>query len=118
MRISARKIPVISKECQVSLRNLFDHSQMVFVQLDSVRDNLNSTLDQIDNFLMQKMNSTMKILTAFAAIFLPLSLIAGIYGMNFKMPEYHWKYGYLWPLSLMTLIGGTLIWFFKRKRWF
>jgi len=118
MRISTRKIPVISKECRLSLRNLFNHSQMLFIQFDSIKDSLNSTLDQIDNFLMQKMNNTMKVLTAFAAIFLPLSLIAGIYGMNFSMPEYTWRYGYLWPIGLMIVCGGILIWIFKRKHWF
>lgn len=119
MRISARKIPVISKECRLSLRNLYNHSQMIGVQMDSVRDSLNSTLGQIDNALMQKMNSTMKVLTAFAAIFLPLSLIAGIYGMNFKIiPELHWQYGYFWALGLMVLCTSILIFIFKKKRWF
>ncbi len=118
MRISSRKIFVVSKSCRLSLRNLFTHSQMIFVQFDSVRDSLKSTLDQIDNVLMQKMNNTMKVLTAFAAVFLPMSLIAGIYGMNFSMPEFAWKYGYLWPLSLMIFFGGLLIWLFRKKEWF
>lgn len=119
MRITSRKMPVISQECRRSLRNLFNHSQMIFVQVDSIRDILNSTLEQIDNFLMQKMNRTMKVLTAFAAIFLPLSLIAGIYGMNFhNIPELHWKYGYLWALLLMLCCGGTLIYIFIKKKWF
>lgn len=118
MRISARKMPVISIDCRRSLRNLFNHSQMIFVQVDSIRDILNSTLDQIDNSLMQKMNRTMKVLTAFASIFLPLSLIAGIYGMNFRIPEFHWKYGYFWALGLMIISGTILITVFIRKKWF
>lgn len=117
MRISARKMPVISQECRRSLRNLFNHTQMICVQIDSMRDSLNSTLDQIDNALMQKMNRTMKVLTAFASIFLPLTLIAGIYGMNFNIPELHWRYGYFWALGLMLICGAILIFVFKKMKW-
>ena len=119
MRISGRKIAVISEQCRLSLGNLFDHSQMVVGQADSVREILNGMLDQIDNALMQKMSESMKILTAFAAIFLPLTLIAGIYGMNFHwIPELNWKYGYFWALSLMFLCGGILFLIFRKKKWF
>ncbi len=119
MRISGRKITVVSEQCRVSLNNLFNHSQMVVSEADAVRDILNSTLDKIDNALMQKMNETMKILTAFAAIFLPLTLIAGIYGMNFHwIPELTWKYGYFWALFLMILCGAVLLYVFKKMKWF
>lgn len=119
MRISGRKLAVISEQCRLSLGNLFDHSQMVVAEADAVRDILNGTLDKIDNALMQKMNETMKILTGFAAIFLPMTLIAGIYGMNFTwIPELQWKYGYWWALFLMLLCGGFLLYLFKKMRWF
>lgn len=119
MRVSGRKISVVSEQCRMSLENLFNHSQMIVNEADLIRDSLNSTLDQIDNALMQKMNKTMKILTSFAAIFLPLSLIAGIYGMNFQwMPELQWKYGYFWALGLMLICGTVLGWTFKRLKWF
>lgn len=119
MRLSGRRISVISNQCRSSLYNLFNQSQMVFHESDSVRDMLNGLLDQIDYSLMQKMNETMRVLTAFAAIFLPLSLIAGIYGMNFHyMPELQWKYGYYWALSLIVFIGGVLYCVFKYKKWF
>lgn len=119
MRISGRRISVISEQCRVSLFNLFSHCQMVVHEADSVRDMLNSLLDQIDNALMQRMNETMRVLTAFAAIFLPLTLITGIYGMNFEwMPELHWRYGYLWALFLIILCAAFLLIVFKRKKWF
>jgi magnesium transporter len=119
MRISGRKIIVISEQCRLSLENLLDHSQIIFNEAEAIREILRSTLDQIDNALMQKMNNTMKVLTAFASIFLPLTLIAGIYGMNFDwMPELHWKYGYFYALFLMVFIGGFLYYFFKKMKWF
>lgn len=119
MRITGRKIAVISDSCRVSLTNLFNHCQMVVTEADAIRDILNNTLDKIDNALMQKLNETMKILAAFAAIFLPVTLIASIYGMNFKwMPELDWKYGYFWAIGLMVLCGSGLLYLFKKMKWF
>lgn len=119
MRISGRKISVISEQCRSSLYNLFNQSQMVFNEADSIRDILNGLLAQIDNALMQKMNEIMKVLTAFAAIFLPLTLITGIYGMNFHwIPELEWKYGYFAALGLLFLCGAALWYYFKKKKWF
>lgn len=119
MRITGRRIEAISEQCQVSLSNLFNHSQMIVREAEAVRDNLKGSLAQIDNALMHRMNSTMKVLTSFAAIFLPLSLIAGIYGMNFEwMPELHWKYGYFMVLGFMGFCAAILIYIFKRNKWF
>ncbi|SRR5579883_1779170 len=119
MRISGKKIPVISDACRTSLGNLLDHSKIVFNEAVAIRDNLRNTLDQMDNALMQKMNKTMRVLTAFVAIFLPLSLIAGIYGMNFVwIPELHWKFGYFWALGLMIALGLGLYLIFKKMEWF
>lgn len=119
MRISGRKISVISDQCRSSFNNLFNQSQMIFNEIDSLRDLLSGLLAQIDYALMHKMNVVMKVLTAFAAIFLPLTLITGIYGMNFQfMPELGWKYGYYYCLGLLVVCGGGLFWVFKRKNWF
>lgn len=119
MRIAGKKISVISDQCQVSLSNLSNHTHMVVHESDSIRDILNGLLDQIENTLMQRLNETMRVLTAFAAIFLPLTLITGIYGMNFHwMPELDWKYGYFWALSLIILCAVLLLYIFKRRHWF
>ncbi len=119
MRISGRKISVISDRCRSSLSNLLNETHMIYHEADSIRDILNDLLDQIDNSLMQKMNETMRVLTAFAAIFLPLTLITGIYGMNFHwMPELQWKYGYFAVLFLLAFCGGALLYLFKKMKWF
>lgn len=119
MRITGRHIVVISEQCRASLYNLSNHSHLVANEIDSLRDMLNGLLGQIDNALMQKMSETMRVLTAFAAIFLPLSLITGIYGMNFQwIPELHWKYGYFGALALLIICALSLFFIFKKKEWF
>lgn len=119
MRLSGRHISVISEQCRSSLYNLSNHSHMVIHEEDSIRDILNSLLDQIDNTLMQKMSETMRVLTAVAAIFLPLTLITGIYGMNFHwIPELEWKFGYFWALGLILVCGGVMLFIFKKMKWF
>lgn len=119
MQTSARKISVISDECRTSLEQLFNHMQVVVNEADAIHDLQNGLLDQLHNALIQKMNQTMMVLTAFASIFLPLTFIAGVYGMNFKwMPELQWHYGYFWALGLMSMCGFGLLWIFKRRKWF
>lgn len=119
LRISSRKLSVVSKECLLSLSRLANHSHLVVHEVDSVRDILNSLLDQIENNLMQTLNQSMRILTALSMIFLPLTLIAGIYGMNFHwIPELSWKYGYFYALSLMILCASIILLIFKKNKWF
>lgn len=118
MRLTSRDIIVISGKCRASLANLSNHSHLIINEVDSIRDLLNSLMGQIDNEIMQKMSQTMTVLTAFAAIFLPLTLITGVYGMNFDwIPELHWKYGYFGALGLILGCGITLMLLFKKKKW-
>lgn len=119
MRISGRKIAVISDQCRQSLSALYDHAQTIVSEAEAIREIFNGMLDQIDNALMHSLNESMRVLTAFAAILLPLTLIAGIYGMNFHyMPELYWRYGYYYALALMIFVTVFLLWLFKRKKWF
>lgn len=119
LRISDRKISVVSKECRLSLFKLANHTHLVVHEVDSVRDILNSLLDQIENMMMQTLNQSMRILTSLSMIFLPLTLIAGIYGMNFHwIPELAWQYGYFYALSLMVICAGVILFIFKKMKWF
>lgn len=98
-----------------------------------VYDHLSKLLEMTDTFLQigidlinsyaslgsQRMNRIMMVLTVITTIFMPLTLIVGIYGMNFdNMPELHWKYGYYVVLSIMTGIAGAMVIWFRKKRWF
>lgn len=118
MKLSGRKIRVVSESCRLSLGDVYHHAEMVVNELESQRELVASSLDAYNAAMAQKMNDTMKILTVFSAIILPLSLIAGIYGMNFKnMPELDWKYGYGGALGVMAVFGLSLVFYFKKKGW-
>ncbi len=76
-------------------------------------------LDVYMSSVSNKMNEVMKVLTIFAAIFIPLTFIAGVYGMNFQyMPELAWRWGYFIILIIMLIVGLSLVGYFKRKKWF
>ncbi len=69
-------------------------------------------------FVHLQQNKIIKIFTIVSVIFLPPTLIASMYGMNFDvMPELHWKYGYIWAIALMILFVAGILWFFKRRKW-
>ena len=96
-----------------------DHLQFVLQTLDGCRDMISALVDLYLSNNDQRMNNIMKQLTIVSTIFIPLTFLAGIWGMNFEwMPELGWKYGYLmaWGLMLVTGIGVYL--FFKRKKWY
>jgi magnesium transporter len=86
--------------------------------IESFRDMLSGLHDIYLSSISNKMNEVMKVLTIFAAIFIPLTFMAGVYGMNFEyMPELRWKYGYFVLLGLMAFVGFGMLFFFKKKKW-
>lgn len=100
------------------LRDVYDHTIQVIDAVETYRDILTGLLDVYLSSLSNKMNEIMKMLTVIATIFIPLTFIAGVYGMNFKyMPELEWRYGYpaVWIVNL--LIAGGMLWYFRRKEW-
>jgi magnesium transporter len=118
MRISGRRIPVITEACRSSLQDIYDHAHVLVSSIESLHEMTASTLDSYMSVLAQRLNETMKVLTVFSAVIMPMTLVAGIYGMNFDfMPELDWQYGYLWALFLMFGSGLLLVYFFRRRRW-
>jgi magnesium transporter len=100
------------------LSNVHDHLLIVSSYADSYRDSLNSLIDAHLMASTHKSNEIMKVLTIFAAIMLPLTVVTGVYGMNFHwIPELNWKYGYIFALGLMGAISGTMLLFFRKKKW-
>ncbi len=100
------------------LRDIYDHTIQVIDTVESYRDMISGMLDTYLSSISMRMNSVMQVLTIIATIFIPLTFVAGIYGMNFEnMPELKWKYGYVgvWALMLMIFLG--MVYFFKRKKW-
>ncbi len=98
-------------------RDVFDHTLRVIDTMDSYRDLINGMLDIYLSSVNNRMNEIMKVLTVFATIFIPLTFLVGIYGMNFEhMPELHWKWSYpiLWGFFFL-IPAAILTWFWKKK---
>ena len=109
---------LIKKATIVYLRDIYDHIIQVMDNVDTFRDMLSGMHDVYLSSMSNKMNEIMKVLTIFAAVFIPLTFVAGIYGMNFKfMPELEWRWGYFGVLGVMAVIGVGLLFYFKKKRW-
>lgn len=109
---------LIKKETYLYLRDVYDHTVHVIDTIETFRDMIAGLLDIYLMSLSNRMNEIMKVLTIIATIFMPLSFIASLYGMNFRhMPELEWSWGYPAALSLMAMVAGGLLLFFRRKRW-
>ncbi|MCG2712248.1 MAG: magnesium/cobalt transporter CorA [Candidatus Omnitrophica bacterium] len=109
---------LIKKSTSIFLRDLYDHTIQAIDTIETFRDMVSGILDIYMSSVSNRMNEIMKVLTIFAAIFIPLTFMAGIYGMNFEfMPELKWKYGYFVLLGLMAVVGFGLLFHFRRKKW-
>jgi magnesium transporter len=110
--------PLIRETTAPYLRDVYDHVIHVIDSVDIYREMLSSMLDLYLSSVSNRLNEVMKILTVISLIFMPLTFIAGVYGMNFKnMPELSWRYGYPGSLLLMLAIGLLMLFYFKRKKW-
>lgn len=106
------------KEAKVFLRDAYDHSVQLIETLDAARDLLLSMMDVYLSYQSNQLNKQMRLLTVITLIFMPLTLITGIYGMNFDhMPELHWRYGYYMVLGTMALIVTAMVMFLYRRHW-
>ena len=109
---------LIKKETHAYLRDIYDHTIQILDTIESYRDILSGMHDIYLSNVGNKMNEIMKVLTIFAAIFIPLTFMAGVYGMNFEyMPELKWKYGYFVLLGTMLALFVGMVAFFRRKKW-
>jgi len=109
---------IVREANKVFIRDVYDHTIQVIDTIDSFRDIISGVMDLYLSTVSNKMNEVMKVLTIMATIFIPLTFVAGIYGMNFKyMPELEWKWSYpvLWILLVVIFCGMML--YFKRKKW-
>ena len=110
---------IIQDSTHIYLKDLFDHVVQVCDTIDACREMLTSFIDFYMMLNSNAMNEVMKTLTIISTIFIPLTFVAGVYGMNFdNMPEIHWKYGYFVVLGSMMLLTTIMLSFFKRKGWF
>jgi magnesium transporter len=111
-------MPFITNESRVYLRDCYDHTVQLIDLLESYRDISGDVRDYYLSSISNRMNEVMKTLTVISTIFLPITFIAGVYGMNFEfMPELHWRYGYEVSLAVMGFVALGMLWFFKRRGW-
>jgi magnesium transporter len=109
---------LIHDDISMYLRDVYDHTIQVIDSVETYQDILSGMLDLYLSSVSNKMNEVMKVLTIFASIFIPLTFIAGIYGMNFKfMPELEWRWSYPALWIVMASVATFLILYFKRKKW-
>lgn len=110
--------PLIDKETSIYLRDLYGHIVQLIDTMEAYRDMVSGMLDTYLSISGNKMNEVMKTLTIMASIFIPLTFIAGLYGMNFdNMPELHKNWGYPVVLGIMVVVAICLIYYFRRKKW-
>lgn len=109
---------LITAETRVFLRDIHDHAVQGLELVEAFRETLAGMMDVYLSVQNQRLNEVMKVLTVIATLFIPLTFIASIYGMNFEhMPELHWRWGYVYALSLMAVTAAGMLVFFRRKGW-
>lgn len=109
---------LVQEANKIFLRDVYDHTIQVIDTIESFRDIISGVMDLYMSTVSNKMNEVMKVLTIIATIFIPLTFVAGIYGMNFKfMPELEWRWSYplLWAFLFLIFFGMVV--YFKRKKW-
>jgi magnesium transporter len=109
---------LIKKATEIYLRDIYDHIIQVIETTETYRDMVAGLQDLYLSSVSNKMNEVMKVLTIIATLFIPLTFIAGIYGMNFEfMPELKWKFGYFFIWGVMVVAAAVMFIYFKRKKW-
>ena len=110
--------PLIQDTTKLYVHDVYDHTIQAIDAIESFRDIVSGMLDIYLSNISQRMNEIMKVLTVVSTIFVPLTFIASIYGMNFDyIPELRWHYGYYEVLGLMATVTLGMLYYFKRKHW-
>ncbi len=117
-RLERDESPIFGEAISPFLRDLQDHIMHVGDTVDAFRDILSGLQDLYMSSISNRLNDVMKVLTIFASIFVPLTFIAGVYGMNFEhMPELHWRYSYPVFWGVIIILGVALLILFRRRKW-
>jgi len=117
-RLARRDFDLISRDESFYYRNVYDHLIRVADQLEATRELAMSLMEVYFSATASKLNEVMKVLTVISTIFLPLTFICSVYGMNFRfMPEIDWKYGYMmvWGIIIVVATGMAIV--FKKRGW-
>jgi magnesium transporter len=117
-RMERRESPLIRDATGIYFKDVFDHTIVAIETVETYRDILSGMLDIYLSSVSNRLNEIMKVLTIIATIFMPLTFLAGLYGMNFKfMPELEWRYGYFSVLGMMAVVALSMLFYFRRRGW-
>lgn len=110
--------PLVDKSSSFFFRDVYEHTIQVMDTVDTYRDILSGMFDIYLSSISNRLNEVMKVLTIIATLFMPLTFLAGVYGMNFEhMPELKWQYGYFMLWGVMILIALAMLVYFRKKKW-
>ncbi len=116
--LSRSESPFLEESTKVFFRDVYDHVVQIVDTIETLREMVSASLDIYLSSISYRLNAVMKVLTIITTIFMPLTFIVGIYGMNFEhMPELKWEWGYPLVVGLMVAIAIAMLGFFKRKKW-
>jgi magnesium transporter len=123
--ILREEFPLIRAGTRPYFRDCYDHTIQLMDMVETFREMASSLVDEYMSSMSNRMNEIMKVLTVIATIFIPLTFLVGVYGMNFdpdsspfNMPELRWRYGYPASLLLMAVVAAGMLYYFRRKKWF
>jgi magnesium transporter len=109
---------LIQESTGIFFRDVYEHTVQIMDTVETYRDMLSGMLDIYLSSISNRLNEVMKVLTIIATIFIPLTFIAGVYGMNFEfMPELKWRYGYAFAGAIMLVVAGAMLYYFRKKKW-
>jgi len=115
-RLTRREFPIVDEATVLNMRNVYDHLVRITDFTDTYRELVSDALQAHLSIVSNRTNEIMRLLMVFATLFLPLTFIVGVYGMNFPgMPETHWKHGYLYVWCLMSVVAAGLYLYFRRR---
>ena len=110
--------PLFHESTGIYLKDVYDHTIQVIDTIETYRDMVSGMLDTYLSNISNRMNEVMKVLTIIATIFIPLTFISGLYGMNFRyMPELEWHWGYPLIMFIMAILAIFMLFYFRKKRW-
>lgn len=113
-----RDFPYIRPECRFYFQDLYEHMMRLFEMVDTQRELISSATEAHLSNVSNRLNEVMKVLTIIATIMMPLTVITGFYGMNFRnMPELGWRFGPLWALGLMGVVAVIMLVYFRKRGW-
>jgi magnesium transporter len=112
------EVDLVTPQTRVYLRDCHDHAVQIMEMVASYQEQATGLMEIYLSSLSQRLNEVMKVLTIIATIFIPLTFVVGVYGMNFDvMPELRWRYGYPLVMAGMALVAGGMLWYFARRGW-